>query len=112
MPKKVAKILKDSTKRATDLVARFGEKEFTIILPDTDIRGATQVGETVRSNVEKLGIKHKKSLVSHNVTISVGIAVVEVAWDSSPMEMVAAADQALYQAKQKGRNRIEIVEEM
>ncbi len=108
--KKVAKILKDSTKRATDLVARYGGEEFTIILPDTDIRGANQVGETVRINVEKLGIKHKKSLISHNVTISVGIAVVEVAWDSSPMEMVAAADQALYQAKQKGRNRIEIVE--
>jgi len=108
--KKVAKILTDSTKRATDLVARYGGEEFTIILPDTDIQGAIKVGETVRVNVEKLGIKHKKSLASHNITISVGIAVAEARLDISPTEIIAAADQALYQAKQKGRNRIEIVE--
>jgi len=106
--KMVAGILKASTKRATDLVARYGGEEFTLVLPDTDVRGATIVAETVRVNVEQLAIKHKNSLISDNITISVGITVVGAAWDIMPMDIIAAADQALYLAKQKGRNRVEM----
>lgn len=106
--KRVAEILNVSTKRDTDLVARYGGEEFAVILPNTDVRGAGIVGETMRANVEKLGIKHQNSPRDGNVTISVGIAVVEGAWDIMPMDIIAEADQALYQAKRRGRNRIEM----
>jgi len=104
--KMIAGILKASTKRATDLVARYGGEEFIVVLPDTDVAGAAMVGETVRVNVEKLGITHRNSPISDRVTISVGIAVVGAAWDIVPMDIIAAADKALYQAKQGGRNKI------
>ena len=106
--KMIAGILKTSTKRATDLVARYGGEEFTVILPDTDVQGAAIVGEAMRVNVEKLGIKHKNLTISGNVTISVGIVVVGATWDIRPVDIIAAADQALYQAKQRGRNRVEM----
>jgi len=108
--KMIAGILKASTKRATDLVARYGGEEFIVVLPDTDVAGAAMVGETVRVNVEKLGIIHRNSPISDRVTISVGIAVVGAAWNIVPMDIIAAADKALYQAKQGGRNKIVMME--
>ena len=106
----IAGILGASTRRATDLVARYGGEEFTAILPGTDVQGAAIVGETIRINVEKLGIKHENSPISDQVTISVGIAVAKGEWDIMPMDIIAAADYALYQAKDRGRNRIQVAE--
>ncbi len=106
--KNVARVLKDSAQRATDFVARYGGEEFALVLPDTDERGGMFVGETVRANVEKLKIKHEKSLISDRVTVSVGIAVFGATLDMMPTDIIAEADKALYEAKQKGRNRVEI----
>ena len=106
--KMIAGILKASTQQTKDLVARYGGEEFIVVLPDTDISDTAIVGEALRVNVERLAIKHKKSPISDHVTISVGVAVVRAADNITPMDIIAAADQALYQAKKRGRNRIEM----
>lgn len=108
--KRIAEVLKTTAKRPTDLVVRYGGEEFAIVLPDTDVQGARVVGERVRSGVEKLGIQHKMSPISKVVTASIGISVVVLAKETLPITMIAAADEALYQAKQSGRNQIKVAE--
>lgn len=104
--KKVAAALKDSVKRQGDLLARYGGEEFVIILPNTDITGAEKIAETLRANVEGLEIPHLFSPVTPKVTISLGAAVRYASPTVLPERLIEAADQALYQAKQTGRNRL------
>jgi len=106
--RRIADILKTTAKRATDLVVRYGGEEFAIILPDTNVQCAKIVGERVRSGVEKLAIRNKTSPISEVVTVSVGISVSVLAKEALPITIIAAADEALYQSKQNGRNRIKV----
>ncbi|MBP2652443.1 MAG: diguanylate cyclase/phosphodiesterase [Firmicutes bacterium] len=106
----IAGVLNNMPRRSTDIVSRYGGEEFAIILPDTDKQGAAVIGEKVRSCVENLGIKNKASLISENVTVSVGIATFIPEKDALPSIIIASADKALYQAKHEGRNRIRIAE--
>jgi len=103
--KLVAAVLKPLTKRPYDLAARFGGEEFAIILPCTNEQGVFSVGERLRLNVERLAIKHEKSLVSNFVTISVGGAALIPDLGKDPQVLIGAADKALYRAKQQGRNQ-------
>jgi diguanylate cyclase (GGDEF)-like protein len=89
--------------RKGDQAARFGGEEFALILPATDAAGAQQIAERLRSEVEKARIIAEGARLS--VTISVGVAV----WPlhgKDEAALVAAADRALYAAKQSGRNRV------
>jgi diguanylate cyclase (GGDEF)-like protein len=104
--KQVANLLKGVLKRPTDLIARYGGEEFVALLPKTDTEGAAALAEEMRAGVEALGIAHARSQVTDRVTISLGVATVVPNRDSSYAELVTEADQALYQAKQEGRNRI------
>ncbi len=88
--------------RGTDLLARYGGEEFVIILPDTDKELGAQVAERLRSAVEGQLSTEDWSLP---VTISVGIATFAADGDS-PDALMIAADQALYEAKRAGRNRV------
>lgn len=106
--KQVATALKGTLKRSVDWVARFGGEEFAVVLPNTDVEGASRVAEALRSSVEALRIPHVQSKVSEYVTISVGVATLIPDWVSKPEELISAADQMLYQAKQDGRNRVKI----
>lgn len=106
--KQVARALEGSVNRATDFVARYGGEEFGVILPETRIEGATKVAEKLRIAIEELHIQHKSSPVSAVLTISVGTATVIPAFGNKPKDILSLADKALYQAKQKGRNRIEV----
>ena len=72
--------------------------------------GATRVAEALRATVQALGIPHAHSAVSDVVTISLGVATVVPREDASPVSLVAAGDQALYRAKQEGRNRVAVHE--
>lgn len=91
--------------RGTDLAARFGGEEFTVVLPDTDLEGAVTVAKTIHSAISKLSLV-KKSTQERlpGITVSVGASVLSLK-DSSE-SLIERADQALYQAKEAGRNRI------
>lgn len=102
----VAGVLERSLRRPSDLTARYGGEEFAIILPGTPLAGALSVAEGLRGGVEDLGIVHAAPTAGPVVTISIGIASSLPSPESSPAELIAAADRALYRAKAGGRNRI------
>lgn len=101
----VAKALSGTLKRATDVVFRYGGEEFAVLLANTDLEGAARVAESMRTNVEELQIPHNHSSVSKYVTISLGVDTVFPHRGLEPAALISAADQALYRAKQEGRNR-------
>ena len=103
----VAKVIKESAKRVTDHVARWGGEEFAIIMPDTDISGAFFVAEKIRAEVEKTTFRVEKN-VEVNVTISMGVnsIVVDLENDFTVEKFLSETDDALYKAKELGRNRV------
>ena len=101
----VASALIRAAKRPEDLVARYGGEEFAAILPHTDSAGAIHVAEKMRVGVLALEIPHADSAVNRCVTISLGVANAMPHLESSPENLIAAADQALYHAKESGRDR-------
>ncbi len=103
---RVAAVLRDGALRAGDLVARYGGEEFAVVLSDTDAPGAERIAEHMRSHLEALAIDHPASPVAPHVTLSAGVATVIPSLEGSPAQLVAAADRALYRAKQDGRNRV------
>ncbi len=104
--KQVASCLEKSLARETDFIARYGGEEFAAILPETGVKGALKIAETMRKNVQELKIPHEKSKVIKYVTISLGVATAVPERDSKPDSLVLTADQSLYYAKEKGRNQV------
>lgn len=101
----VAKAAAAAVKRSTDLFVRYGGEEFAAILPSTDAAGALAVAESMRQAIRHLAIPHEQSDVRSIVTVSMGIATVIPSLGTSPDELVALADRALYDAKRQGRDR-------
>lgn len=108
--KAVARTLEQKLRRPTDLVARYGGEEFAAILPETGESGALAVAEAMRAGVESLSITHRFSSAGPVVSISVGVAtMVPMRGDDNGfINLLKAADQALYQAKAAGRNRAQL----
>lgn len=104
--KQVAKTLEESAKRVTDMMARYGGEEFVVVLPETGTKGVLAVAETMRDDVEAQHIPHKNSKVTDHVTISLGVATAVPERGSKEEDLIAAADQALYEAKNHGRNQV------
>ncbi|MEN6447881.1 MAG: diguanylate cyclase [Syntrophaceae bacterium] len=102
----IARAISGVIHRPSDLVARYGGEEFSVILPNTPLRGAMKIAELIRQEVGALFIEHRKSTVAHYVTVSVGVAVISPGQENHLNELVSAADEALYKAKETGRNRI------
>ena len=90
--------------RDNDLVARFGGEEFVLTLPQTDLEGAAIVAERVRRAVEQLEIATELGPLKFTISIGISISRSAVPFD----QVIETADQALYRAKQGGRNRVEL----
>lgn len=101
----IARSIKNAI-RHMDFVARYGGEEFVVLLPETDAHGAYAVASNIYRAIERLEIPHEMSEVSPFVTISLGITVFKGEVDLSKVELLGIADQALYRAKQLGRNQI------
>ena len=94
----VALVLRGCAGRAADCVARYGGDEFVVLLPSTPAAGATTVAAAIRDGIER---------ALDDVTASVGAATTVPRGDLAPEALIALADDALYLAKQRGRNRVE-----
>ncbi len=99
----VAQVLKMAVRAEGDLVARYGGEEFVVVLPGMSLAHATAIAERIQQKIREAGLPHAASAVASEVTVSIGI----VASDGTvPIEtLIARADRALYQAKNKGRNQ-------
>jgi diguanylate cyclase (GGDEF)-like protein/PAS domain S-box-containing protein len=104
--KQVAQIIGSNAQRAGDLAARYGGEEFAVILSRTDVQGAKQVAEAIRSDLKAAAIFHAASKVSKFITLSMGSATTVPAAGLSIEELIGQADRALYRAKLEGRDRI------
>jgi len=107
--RRVAQVLSGSCIRATDLVARYGGEEFALVLPDTHRTGAAQHIRNVRQALANAAIEHKGSDISPFVTLSIGITAFTPGKDTKAEDLIARADEALYRAKEAGRNRYIVV---
>jgi len=101
----VAKALQTAV-RDSDLVARYGGEEFVVVLPDTDEALAANVADRIQIHVRQMEILHENSQVSEWVTLSCGVATVSKTQTLKPLQLIEYADQALYEAKQSGRNSV------
>lgn len=98
-------------KRPADLAARYGGEEFAIILPNTTLAGAIHTAEQVRQEIAKTHIPHGRSPSQPYITVSLGIASTVPTLGIAAHCLVDWADQALYQAKEQGRDRYVVAKE-
>ncbi len=103
---KVAQAIAEVPHRATDLVARYGGEEFALILPDTDEDGAVRIAESIKQVVAEKEIPHAKSEVNDHVTLSMGVSSFIPDETIDMQSVISRADEALYMAKEKGRNQV------
>jgi diguanylate cyclase (GGDEF)-like protein len=103
--KRVAQAIVDGLSRSGDSAARYGGEEFVVVLPATDRRGATKVADSLRLRVQELQVPHSASRAGRVVTISCGVATLVPETAVEAAELIRLADEALYRAKQAGRNR-------
>jgi diguanylate cyclase (GGDEF)-like protein len=102
---KLAQIIQKEL-RSSDVFARYGGEEFLILLPDTDGDAAVAVAERIRDTVENFRVKYNEEEIS--LTISLGVTRLTPERNTL-QELISTVDQALYGAKQKGRNRVEFI---
>lgn len=104
--KAVAGVLRAVCRRPRDLVARYGGEELVAILPDTDELGTIQVARDILQGVRDLEIAHANNFGRSQVTLSAGVCAGSVQSQDSPASLIRQSDQALYAAKNAGRDRV------
>jgi diguanylate cyclase (GGDEF)-like protein len=105
--RRVAETLQKFVNRPLDVLARYGGEEFAVVLKDAKYRQAAHIAEQMRHAVADLAIEQRDG-ISGRVTISIGAAVLEPTAERGPRGALQLADQALYEAKVRGRNRVEL----
>ena len=100
---KVGEVIRE-TMRAADIPCRYGGEEFCVLLPETDLDGATRIAERIRTRVSNLEVRIGDGVLK--ATISVGIAAYPADYPGTIQGFLEKADQALYLAKQSGRDRV------
>ncbi|MGY3079960.1 diguanylate cyclase (GGDEF)-like protein/PAS domain S-box-containing protein [Bradyrhizobium sp. LM6.10] len=110
----VAQIFAAEMQRPGDLAARYGGEEFAVLLPNTDAAGCARIGERIRGAIRDAGLVHTSNHTSGCVTASLGGAACRPVLERTAgvVSLVEAADQALYAAKEAGRNRLMMSGEM
>ena len=109
--RQVADCARTIVHRPADLLARYGGEEFVVVLPNTESAGALALAEQIRVAVANMALGHVGNSLQR-VTVSIGCATQSPQRDSTSDLLFTAADQALYQAKSAGRNRIECAVEV
>ncbi|MDR2939849.1 MAG: GGDEF domain-containing protein [Clostridiales bacterium] len=102
----ISSIMRKSLRRATDFLARYGGEEFVILLPFTPRENAIDIAENIRADIEKEGISHPKNQASEFVTVSIGVSSMVPNDSYSRNSLLITADEALYQAKIMGKNKV------
>lgn len=105
--KLVSTSIRKKVTRTTDIVARYGGEEFVVVLPMTNETGALKIAENIRQEVENLNLPNSSSKISDVLTISLGVTTALRMIAESPNQIIHLADDALYKAKENGRNRVE-----
>ncbi|WP_211468014.1 sensor domain-containing diguanylate cyclase [Collimonas silvisoli] len=104
--RKISEVVKTNQNRPGDVAARYGGEELGVLLPGTDVRGAMAIAEKIRLEIHSLGIEHTGNSAGV-VTVSAGVdAFVPIQDLDNPLELIQAADKALYAAKSGGRDRV------
>lgn len=106
--KEVAQALNRAVRTPSDLVARYGGEEFVLLLPNTDRQAAASVAQRLQDGLAILRLEHLASDVAPWVTVSQGIAS-NVSGEGAS-QLLERADQALYRAKESGRNQFCVTE--
>ena len=106
--RKVAQKLGETVGRPGDLVARYGGEEFVVVMPSTDMEGAASIAAALRENVVSMAEPHAYSSTAGHVTISLGVATLKPTSEMAPETLIHKADEALYKAKEEGRNRYSV----
>ncbi|GAW94734.1 MULTISPECIES: sensor domain-containing diguanylate cyclase [Colwellia] len=101
----IAQTLRKNLHEDTDFVARYGGEEFVVVLKNTDKKSAQAVANNLVNIIADLKISHQDSDITDIVTISIGIHAFVISGQTQYMPLFELADQALYQAKEQGRNR-------
>lgn len=104
--KKVADVIRAQLRAKEDLAVRYGGEEFIVVLPDSSLIDGIRIGERIRRALEALRLPHLASPEPHAVTVSIGVSCGTPSESLSPHALIEAADVALYNAKNRGRNRI------
>jgi two-component system, cell cycle response regulator len=102
----VAQGIEKAVKRPADVAFRYGGEEFAVILPHTEGQGAIKVAEEIHEQIKNLQILHAASEVDNIVSLSLGVSSIIPSTQTSPHILISVADDALYDAKLKGRNRV------
>lgn len=104
----IAGAVRSAVRSEKDIAARYGGEELAVILYDADENGAAAVAERIRSKVADCRIRHEKNHPSRVATVSIGVATLSPFGEYDARQLISDADQALYEAKSCGRNRVVI----
>ena len=100
----VAGVIQSYLKRPSDDVYRYGGEEFAVLMPSTDVAGATLLMEKIREHIASHAVPHEVDGL--NLTVSIGVSATVVTSQLPDDTILSQADQALYRAKESGRNRV------
>lgn len=101
----LARALREEVYRPADIFARYGGEEFVVLLPETSLEGGAALAERLLKRVRTLRIPHHGSSLGY-VSVTIGVASMEIRGTHSAADVLSAADAALYEAKRNGRNRL------
>jgi diguanylate cyclase (GGDEF)-like protein len=103
---RIATVMLEMTNRSGEFAARMGGEEFAMFFPTMRLAAALEIAEKVRAGVSSLRITHEKSPTAEYVTVSIGVVSCVPDWDLEFDQILQAADDAMYESKVSGRNRV------